>query len=36
MKEHLVTKFILSTIYVEKPENLDFADWIQDGCILTR
>ena len=36
-REHLITKFILSTINVEsKPEDMDFADWIKDGLILTR
>merc|ERR1711936_72807 len=34
-REHCITKFITSTIQINKPEDVDFADWIQDGIILT-
>ena len=35
-REHCITKFITSTIQRNKPEDVDFADWIQDGIILTK
>jgi len=34
LREHMATKFILKITHGDKPEEMDFADWLHDGIIL--
>ena len=35
LREHTAIKFILSVVHGEKPGEVDFADWIRDGTVMT-
>ena len=35
-KENNVIKFLLSVIHGDKPNNIDFADWVKDGNVLMK
>ena len=34
LKEHLATKFILQTLHIQKPDDIDYPEWLHDGNIL--
>ena len=34
MKEHCMTKFILSVTHGDRASNLKFEDWLKDGQVL--
>ena len=34
MKEHCITKFILSVTHGDRDTNLKFEDWLKDGQVL--
>jgi len=35
-REHLIIKWILRITHLDKDMSIDFADWIQDGVVLTQ
>ena len=35
-REHIIIKWILRITHMDKNSNIDFADWIQDGRVLSK
>ena len=35
-REHLIIKWILRITHLDKDMSIDFADWVQDGTVLSQ
>ena len=35
-REHIVIKWILRVTHMDKNSSIDFADWVQDGVVLSK